>query len=47
MALKDLEIKNFKPPEKPQKHYDGLGLFLYLAPSGLKSGGTSTPSRED
>ncbi|MDR1037119.1 MAG: Arm DNA-binding domain-containing protein [Deltaproteobacteria bacterium] len=37
MALKDLEIKNLKPPEKPQKLYDGGGLFLYLAPSGLKS----------
>ncbi|MDR1297721.1 MAG: Arm DNA-binding domain-containing protein [Deltaproteobacteria bacterium] len=37
MALKDLEIKNLKPPEKAQKLYDGGGLFLFLAPSGLKS----------
>jgi hypothetical protein len=37
MALKDLEIKNLKPPEKPKKLYDGGGLFLYLTPSGLKS----------
>ncbi|MDR1298003.1 MAG: integrase arm-type DNA-binding domain-containing protein [Deltaproteobacteria bacterium] len=37
MSLKDLEIKNLKPPEKPQKLYDGGGLFLYLAPGGLKS----------
>jgi hypothetical protein len=37
MALKDLEIKNLTPPEKPQKLYDGGGLFLNLAPSGLKS----------
>jgi hypothetical protein len=32
MSLKDLEIKNFKPPEKPQKLYGGGGLYLYLAP---------------
>ncbi|MDR1296145.1 MAG: Arm DNA-binding domain-containing protein [Deltaproteobacteria bacterium] len=37
VSLEDLEIKNLKPPEKPQKLYDGGGLFLYLAPSGLKS----------
>ncbi|MDR1051564.1 MAG: Arm DNA-binding domain-containing protein [Deltaproteobacteria bacterium] len=37
MALKDLEIKNLKPPEKPKKLYDGGGLFLCLAPGGLKS----------
>jgi hypothetical protein len=37
MALKDLEIKNLKPPEKPQKVYDGGGLFLFLATNGLKS----------
>ncbi|MDR1080292.1 MAG: tyrosine-type recombinase/integrase [Deltaproteobacteria bacterium] len=37
MALKDLEIKNLKPPEKAQKLYDGGGLFLFLATNGLKS----------
>ncbi|MDR1080450.1 MAG: Arm DNA-binding domain-containing protein [Deltaproteobacteria bacterium] len=37
MALKDLEIKNLKPSVKPRKLYDGGGLFLFLAPSGLKS----------
>ena len=37
MALKDLEIKNLKPPEKPKKLYDEGGLFLYLTPNGLKS----------
>lgn len=37
MALKVLEIKNLKPPEKPQKLYDGRGPFLYLASGGLKS----------
>jgi hypothetical protein len=37
MALKDLDIQNLKPPEKPKKLYDGGGLFRYLAPSGLKS----------
>ncbi|MDR1297976.1 MAG: hypothetical protein LBO05_11550 [Deltaproteobacteria bacterium] len=29
-ALKGLEIKNLKPPAKPQKLYDGNGLFPYL-----------------
>jgi integrase len=37
MALKDLEIKHLKAPLKPKKLYDGGGLFLYLAPNGLKS----------
>jgi hypothetical protein len=37
MPLKDLEIKNLKPPEKPKKLSDGGGLYLYLAPNGLKS----------
>jgi hypothetical protein len=37
MQLKDLEIKNLKPPEKPKKLSDGGGLCLYLAPNGLKS----------
>ncbi|MDR1296230.1 MAG: Arm DNA-binding domain-containing protein [Deltaproteobacteria bacterium] len=37
MSLKDLEIKNIKPPEKPKKLYDGGGLFLCLAPGGPKS----------
>ncbi|MDR1041334.1 MAG: Arm DNA-binding domain-containing protein [Deltaproteobacteria bacterium] len=37
MAVKDMEIQNLKPPEKPMKLYDGGGLFLCLAPSGLKS----------
>ncbi|MDR1086231.1 MAG: integrase arm-type DNA-binding domain-containing protein [Deltaproteobacteria bacterium] len=37
MQLKDLEIKNLKPPEKPKKLSDGGGLYLYLAPNGLKS----------
>jgi hypothetical protein len=37
MALKDLKIRNLKPAEKPKKLYEGAGLFLNLAPGGLKS----------
>jgi integrase len=37
MALKDLEIKNLKTPDKPKKLYDGGGLYIYLTPKGLKS----------
>jgi hypothetical protein len=36
MSLKDLKIKNLKPPEKPLKLDEGGGFFLYLTPSRLK-----------
>ncbi|MFP4168862.1 MAG: tyrosine-type recombinase/integrase [Desulfonatronovibrionaceae bacterium] len=36
MALKDREIKNLSPQEKPFKKYDANGLFLEVRPSGSK-----------
>ncbi|MDR2199581.1 MAG: Arm DNA-binding domain-containing protein [Deltaproteobacteria bacterium] len=37
MPLNDSFLRNLKPTDKPQKHSDGCGLYLYLAPTGLKS----------
>ncbi|MDR1577742.1 MAG: Arm DNA-binding domain-containing protein [Deltaproteobacteria bacterium] len=37
MPLTDTFIKNLKPANKPIKHADMDGLYLYLASSGLKS----------
>ncbi len=36
MALTDTAIKNVKISEKPQKLFDGGGLFLLVAPNGGK-----------
>ena len=37
MSLTDTTIRNVKPTDKPQKLFDGNGLFLFVAPSGTKS----------
>ncbi|RQR73755.1 MULTISPECIES: phage integrase central domain-containing protein [unclassified Burkholderia] len=36
MALTDILIRNARPGEKPQKLFDGGGLFLYVTPGGGK-----------
>ena len=36
-ALTDTAIRGVKPTDKPQKLFDGNGLFLFVAPSGAKS----------
>lgn len=36
MALTDAKAKNIKPTDKPQKLFDGGGLFLLVAPAGGK-----------
>ena len=36
MPLTDTAIKNTKPKDKPQKLFDGGGLFLQIAPNGGK-----------
>lgn len=36
-ALTDTAIRGVKPTPKPQKLFDGNGLFLFIAPSGAKS----------
>lgn len=36
-ALTDTAIRGVKPASKPQKLFDGNGLFLFIAPSGAKS----------
>ena len=36
MALTDTLIRNVKPGQKPQKLFDGGGLFLLIAPTGGK-----------
>lgn len=36
MSLTDTTIRNAKPSEKPQKLFDGNGLYLYVSPSGGK-----------
>jgi integrase len=36
MPLKDLEVKNAKPAERPYKLYDGGGLSLVVQPGGSK-----------
>ncbi len=37
MPLTAVQIKNVKPTDKPQKLFDGNGLFLYVSPTGAKS----------
>ncbi|MDR2075812.1 MAG: Arm DNA-binding domain-containing protein [Desulfovibrio sp.] len=37
MPLTDTAIRAVKPAEKPQKLFAGNGLFLFAAPSGIKS----------
>lgn len=37
MSLTDTAVRGVKPADKPQKLFDGNGLFLYVAPSGTKS----------
>ena len=37
MPLTDTAIRGVKPADKPQKLFDGNGLFLFVAPSGAKS----------
>jgi len=37
MPLTDTTIRNVKPTDKPQKLFDGNGLFLFVAPGGTKS----------
>ncbi|MDL2267515.1 tyrosine-type recombinase/integrase [Desulfovibrio sp. OttesenSCG-928-G15] len=34
--LTDIKIKNLKPADKPQRHYDGGGLYLEVSPAGSK-----------
>ena len=34
--LTDAFIKNLKATSKPQKYYDGGGLYLYVTPTGGK-----------
>lgn len=36
MPLTDTAIRVLKPLAKPQKLFDGNGLFLFVAPSGPK-----------
>jgi integrase len=36
MALSDLQIKAFRPSERPAKHSDGGGLHLLVSPTGSK-----------
>jgi integrase len=37
MPLTDIFVKNLKPTDKPKKYKDIEGLYLFSAPSGLKS----------
>ncbi|CAK7037813.1 MAG: Prophage integrase IntS [Desulfovibrio sp.] len=37
MPLTDTTLRSVKPTDKPQKLFDGNGLFLFVAPSGAKS----------
>ncbi|MDR2123487.1 MAG: Arm DNA-binding domain-containing protein [Desulfovibrio sp.] len=36
-SLTDTAVRGAKPTDKPQKLFDGNGLFLFVAPSGVKS----------
>jgi hypothetical protein len=36
-TLTDTAVRGAKPADKPQKLFDGGGLFLFVAPSGTKS----------
>lgn len=37
MSLTYTTIRGVKPADKPQKLFDGNGLFLFVSPSGTKS----------
>ncbi len=37
MSRTDTAVRGAKPTDKPQKLFDGTGLFLFVAPSGTKS----------
>ncbi|MDR2368298.1 MAG: Arm DNA-binding domain-containing protein [Deltaproteobacteria bacterium] len=37
MSLTDITVKNLRPFDRAKKYADGDGLYLYIAPSGLKS----------
>ena len=37
MPLTDIFIRNLKPTGKPEKHFDGNGLYLFLSATGGKS----------
>jgi len=37
MPLTDTAVRGVKPADNPQKLFDGGGLFLFVAPSGVKS----------
>lgn len=45
MPLTDTAIRAVKPLDKPQKLFDGNGLFLFVAPSGTKSWRVKNPFR--
>lgn len=36
MKLTDINVKNARPRDKPQKMSDGDGLFLFISPAGGK-----------
>ena len=36
MALTDIQVRKAKPAEKPQRLFDGGGLYLEVSPSGGK-----------
>ncbi|MDR1660638.1 MAG: Arm DNA-binding domain-containing protein, partial [Desulfovibrio sp.] len=37
MALTDTALRAVRPGDKPQKLFDGNGLFLLVSPSGTKA----------
>lgn len=37
MRLSDAKVRNLKPGPKPEKHFDGGGLFLLLTPEGPRT----------
>jgi hypothetical protein len=36
MPLTDVQVRNTRPSQKPQKIFDGDGLFLLVAPNGSR-----------
>ena len=44
-ALTDTAIRGVKPASKPQKLFDGNGLFLFTLQAVRKAGASSTVSR--
>lgn len=43
MALSDTAIRKAKPADKPQRLFDGGGLYLEIAPSGGQVVATEIP----